>query len=106
MLEKTEGAINYEQSRVCHTDNIGHKTQNKKHKHRKQIGWGTHTSQKTTGDNTRARGMQAVQASYKTPTKCLNNELVTVSTMHETIITFFQFEKKKSNLLFHSRRKK
>ena len=66
----------------------------------------THTSQNKSGDNTSARGTQAVPASYKTPTQCLNNQWVTVNTMHEMIITFCQFEKKKSNLLFHSRRTK
>ena len=45
-----------------------------------------------------ARGTQTVPASYKTPTKCLNNQWVTVNTMHEMVITFCQF-KKKYNLL-------
>ena len=40
-----------------------------------------------------ARGTQAVPASYKTPTKCLNNQWVTVNTMHEMVITFCQFKK-------------
>ena len=61
-----------------------------------------HLAKKTSGDNTNARGMQAVPASYKTPTKCLNNQWVTVNTMHEMVITFCQF-KKKYNLLFNSR---
>ena len=52
-----------------------------------------------------ARGTQAVPASYKTPTRCLNNQWVTVNTMHEMVITFCQF-KKIYNLLFNSRRKK
>ena len=50
----------------------------------------THTSQNKSGDNTSARGTQAVPASYKTPTQCLNNQWVTVNTVHEIIITFCQ----------------
>jgi hypothetical protein len=33
-----------------------------------------HLAKKKSGDDTSARGMQAVPASYKTPTKCLNNQ--------------------------------
>jgi hypothetical protein len=43
------------------------------------------TKHKTTGDNTSAHGTQAVPASYETPTQCLNNQWVTVNTMHEMI---------------------
>ena len=47
----------------------------------------------TSGDNTSVHGTQAVPASYKTPTTCLNNQWVTVN-LHEMIITFCQFELK------------
>ena len=52
----------------------------------------THLAKKY-GDNTTAHVTHAVPASYKTPTKCFNNQWVTVN-LHEMIITFCQFEKK------------
>ena len=54
----------------------------------------THLAKKKSGYNTSVRGMQAVSASYKTHTKCLNNQWITVNTMHEMIITFSQLKKK------------
>ena len=53
-----------------------------------------HATREHSGDDTSARGMQAVPASYKTHTKCLNNQWVTVNIMHEMIITFCQFKEK------------
>ena len=49
-----------------------------------------HATRENSGDDTSARGMQAVPASYKTHTKCLTNQWVTVNIMHEMIITFCQ----------------
>ena len=62
----------------------------------------THLAKKTSGDDTSVRGTQAVSlsASYKTHTKCLNNWLLTVSTIHEMIINFCQFEKKNQIYFF------
>ena len=60
------------------------------------------TKNKTTGDNTSAHGKQAVPASYETHTKCLNNQWVTVNSMHEMIknqIYFFILDGR--NRFFH-----
>jgi hypothetical protein len=53
----------------------------------------THLAKKKSGDNTSVCGTQAVSASYKTHTKCLNNQWVTVNTMHEMIIIVEKEEK-------------
>ena len=60
----------------------------------------THLAKKKSGDNTSVCGTQAVSASYKTHTKCLNNQWVTVNTMHEMIITFCQLKKKNQIYFF------
>jgi hypothetical protein len=54
----------------------------------------THLAKKKSGDNTSVRGTQAVPASYKIHTKCLNNQWITVNIMHEMIITFCQLKEK------------
>jgi hypothetical protein len=57
-----------------------------------------HTTHKINLVITSAHGTKAVPTSYKTPTKCLNNQWVTIRLPVNL--------KKKSNLLFHSRWKK